>query len=81
MPVQWQEEDVMNIGDPVFVINSADAYFGHRFIIRGVAQDFQGRITGYTVNGDGGHWRDYAITDIQYAISGQKSATRQMQLL
>lgn len=71
----------MNVGDYVFVINPADEYYSYKFIIRAVALDFNGRITGYTVNGVNGRWRDYLITDLQYTPPQGVTFTSQMQLL
>ncbi len=71
----------MDIGDYVFVINPRDGCYGQKFIIRAVATDFHGRITGYTVNGHSGRWRDYRSTDLQYTREDGKIFTPQMQLL
>jgi hypothetical protein len=71
----------MNVQDYVFVINDADPLYGEKFIIRAVQTDFQGCITGYTVNGGGGKWRDYLPTDLQYTTRRRTKFTSQMQLL
>jgi hypothetical protein len=71
----------MDVTDYVFVINDADPLYGEKFIIRAVQTDFAGRITGYTVNGNKGQWRDYAPTDLQYTTRWRTKFTSQMQLL
>jgi hypothetical protein len=70
----------MDVADYVFVINGDDEFYGHKFIIRAVQTDFSGKITGYTVNGHSGRYRDYPTTDLQYTTRRRKTFTSQMQL-
>ncbi|MDY0093549.1 MAG: hypothetical protein RBT80_12695 [Candidatus Vecturithrix sp.] len=70
----------MNLHDMVFVINPQDKYYGQKFLIEGIQTDFYGRITSYTVRTAKGY-RDYAVTDVQYAPHQQCTCTPQMQLL
>jgi hypothetical protein len=71
----------MDINDYVFIINPTDPCYGQKGIIRGVAVEFSGKITGYTVTGENGQWRDYHPTDLQYTTLTRKTFTSQMQLL
>lgn len=73
----------MTIGDYVWIIKPSDRYFGEKFIIRAVQTDFQGRATGYTVNGNdanGGKWRDYDARDVTYTTKHRTKFTTQMML-
>ncbi len=76
----------MTIGNYVFVIKPDDPFYGQKFIIRAVATDFSGKITGYTLhpyhaNGNEGAYRDYAPEDVQYTTRRRTKVTSQMQLL
>lgn len=71
----------MDVGNWVFVINPDDEFYGNKCVIRAVATDFMGRITGYTVSGQNGRWRDYLTTDLQYTTCEGLTFTSQMQLL
>ncbi len=88
--------DSMNVGDYVFVIKPDDPFYGQKCIIRAVATDFSGKITGYTVipyhskpchagenrdSENGGTYRDYASEDVQYTTRRRRTMTPQMQLL
>ena len=70
----------MEVDDYVFVINGDDKFYGTKFIVRAVQTDFGGKITGYTVNGNGGKWRDYLPTDLHYTTRRRIKFTSQMQL-
>ena len=71
----------MNVGDYVFIINPADSYYGEKWVICAVHQDFSRRVTGYTVQNAAGRWRDHHTTDVQYATMNGATFTGQMQLL
>ena len=71
----------MNVGDYVFIINPADSYYGEKWVICAVHQDFSRRVTGYTVQNAAGRWRDDHTTDVQYATMNGATFTGQMQLL
>jgi hypothetical protein len=72
----------MDIHDYVFVINRDDRFYGYKFKICGVQQDFFGTVTGYTVqDGFGRYWRDYDPSDLQYTTQYRKKFSPQMQLL
>jgi len=72
----------MDIDDYVVVIKRTDRFYGYKFKICGVQNDFFGKITSYTVNDEyNRHWRDYNPTDLQYTTRHRKKFSPQMQLL
>jgi hypothetical protein len=66
---------------PAYIALADDECDGQKFLTCAVATDFAGKITGYTVNGYGGQWRDYTITDVQYTTEQGRTYTSQIQLL
>lgn len=72
----------MDINDYVVVINTTDRFYGYKFRICGIQNDFFGKVTGYTVHDEyRRYWRDYYPTDLQYTTKARKKFSAQMQLL